>query len=65
MKEVKDLTFSEWNTGEPQSGEFVLRVGLMVRGTDEDEWTHSTFKLAFDEPEERDACIDHYKKLYS
>ena len=64
MQEYKDLTFKTWDTGSPQSGEFVLRVSLMARVNSNDEWTYKTFKLAFNDENERDGCIQHYSKLY-
>ena len=64
MKEIKDLRFEEWDTGAPVDGEFVLRVSKLIRDHAEEEWSNHTFKLGFDDPEERTECIVHYTKLY-
>ena len=64
MQEYKDLTLKIWDTGSPESGEFVLRVSFMVRVSSNEEWTYKTFKLEFNDVDERDECIQHYSKLY-
>jgi hypothetical protein len=64
MQEYKDLTLKIWDTGSPESGEFVLRVSFMVRVNSNEEWTYKTFKLEFNDVDERDECIQHYSKLY-
>jgi len=64
MQEYKDLTFNTWDTGSPEFGEHVLRVSLMFRANNDDEWEYQTFKLCFDDVDERNACIKHYSDLY-
>ena len=60
----KDAMIQSWDNGSPESGEYVIRVSLMARDTHENEWTHQSVELRFDNTDERDESIQHYTKLY-